>query len=40
MRCEGMDLIDLARDRDRWPAPVNVIMKLRVSQNAGNFLTS
>ena len=40
VRCEGMDLIDLAQDRDRWPAPVNVIMNLGVPQNAGNVLTS
>jgi hypothetical protein len=26
----GMDWIDLARDRDRWRALVNVVMKLRV----------
>jgi hypothetical protein len=30
---EGMDWIDLAEDRDRWQAFVNVVMK-------GNFLTS
>jgi hypothetical protein len=29
----GMDWIDLAEDRDRWQAFVNVVMK-------GNFLTS
>jgi hypothetical protein len=26
----GMDWIDLAQDRDRWLAYVNVLMKLRV----------
>jgi len=33
-----MDWIDLAQKRDRWRALVNVVMKLRVSKNAGNFL--
>jgi len=37
---EGMGWIDLAQVRDRWQALVNVVMKLRVPQNAGNFLTS
>jgi hypothetical protein len=26
----GMEWIDLAQDRDRWRALVNVVMKLRV----------
>jgi hypothetical protein len=37
---EGMDWIDLAQDRDRWRALVNVVMKRLVPQNAGNFLNS
>jgi hypothetical protein len=35
----GMDWIDLAQSRDRWPALVNAVMDFRVLQNAGNFLT-
>ena len=29
--CDGMDWVDLAQDRDRWRALLNVVMKLRVS---------
>jgi hypothetical protein len=36
----GMDWIELAQERDRWWAIVKEVMNLRVSQNAGNFLTS
>ena len=28
--CGGMDCIDLAQDRERWRALLNVVMKLRV----------
>jgi hypothetical protein len=38
--CRGMGWIDMAQERDRWRALVNVVMNLRVLQNAGNFLTS
>jgi hypothetical protein len=27
--CEGMDWIDLAKDRDRWRALVNAVMNVR-----------
>jgi hypothetical protein len=35
-----MDWIDLTLDRDMWLALVNAVIKLRVTQNARNFLTS
>jgi hypothetical protein len=35
-----MDWIDLAQDRDRWRALVNMIMQLRVPQNVGELLSS
>jgi hypothetical protein len=38
--CGSVDWIELAQDRDRLLAHVNVVMNLRVPQNAGNFLTS
>jgi hypothetical protein len=28
--CEGMDWIDLAQNRDRWPALVNAVMNFLV----------
>jgi len=35
----GMDWIDLACDRKNLQALVNAVTNLRVSYNAGNFLT-
>jgi hypothetical protein len=35
-----MDWIDLVRNSDRWRSLVSLVMNLRVSQNARNFLTS
>ena len=30
VRCKGMDWIELAQDRDRWPALVNTVTNLWV----------
>jgi len=38
--CGVMDWIEPAQDRDRWRVLMNVVMKLRVPYNAGNFWTS
>ena len=38
--CKGMDWLDLAQERDRWRALVNVVMNLRVPYIAGKFLSS
>jgi len=37
---QAMDCSDLAQDGGRWLAVVNPVMKFRVPQNVGNFLTS
>jgi hypothetical protein len=36
---EGVDWIDVARDRGKWRAFVITEMKLRIPDNAGNFLS-
>jgi hypothetical protein len=38
--CVCVDWIGLAQDGDRWRALVSAVMNLRVTYNAGNFLTS
>jgi hypothetical protein len=39
MRWEGRDWIYLAPDRDAWPALMNAVLYLRISQNKEKFLT-
>jgi hypothetical protein len=36
----NMDWIDVSEDRDRWWAPLNVVMNIRVPLIAGNLLPS
>jgi hypothetical protein len=36
---EDVNWINLAQDRDQWPALVNTIMNLLIPQKAGNSLT-
>jgi hypothetical protein len=40
VRYGGTGWIELARDRYRWQALVNVVMNFQAPQNAENFLTS
>jgi hypothetical protein len=40
IRCEGVDWIHLARNRDEWQVLANTAMNLRVPKKAGSFLTS
>jgi hypothetical protein len=36
----GVDWIDMLEDRDQWRALVNAVMKFRIPQNIGKFLSS
>ena len=36
IRRDGLDCINLAQDRGKWPATVNTVKKFRVAQKAGN----
>ena len=40
MGWEGVDWMDLAQDRDKLWAVVNMVMNLQVPSNAGNALTN
>ena len=40
MECGGVDWIELAQDRGRWPALVKAVKNFRLPLNAGHFLTS
>jgi hypothetical protein len=35
-----IDWIHLAQHRDQWRALINTVMKLRVAENVGKFLSS
>ena len=39
-RCENVDWINLAQDRDKWILPVGVINGIWFPSNVENFLTS
>jgi hypothetical protein len=36
---DGVDWMDVAKDRDQWMALVNTVSNLRVPRNAGKFLS-
>ena len=36
----GTDWIDLAQERERWWVLLNLVARLRVPQNVGNFFTT
>jgi hypothetical protein len=35
IRCEGVDWIHLAQDRDKWRAVLNTAMSLQIPYNSG-----
>jgi hypothetical protein len=40
IRWDGMDWINLAKDRDQWRALVNTVMTHRVPSHPGKFLSN
>jgi len=37
---DGIDWSDVTQEREKWPAVVNTVMNIRLTKNAGIFLTA